>query len=93
MSSRKVNDLEVRAIRHYYAAGGWKQVELAEKFGISQPRVSSIVRKRARTGAIRPIVKEKFLRQMSVGRVTSFPSRRQRREPPATSTAKPPDLP
>jgi hypothetical protein len=36
---------QVVELRRLYAAGGWRQVDLAARFGIKQPQVSSIVRR------------------------------------------------
>jgi len=43
--NRKVSAEDVLEIRRLYAAGGWRQVDLAKKFGLKQPQVSSIVRR------------------------------------------------
>lgn len=34
---------DVREIRRLYATGGWRQVDLAEEFWVSQPQISKIV--------------------------------------------------
>ena len=40
---------QVREIRKLYAAGGIRQIDLAEVFGISQPEVSRIVNRKRRS--------------------------------------------
>lgn len=47
--SVRLPDRSVAEIRRIYAQGGVTQVELAERFGTSQPRVSNIVRNVIRT--------------------------------------------
>lgn len=40
---------QVREIRKLYATGMYRQVDLAESFGISQPEVSRIVNRKRRS--------------------------------------------
>lgn len=39
---------QVREIRKLYATGSYRQIDLAESFGISQPEVSRIVNRKRR---------------------------------------------
>lgn len=41
--NRKLDKQDVYDIRQLYHECGWKQVELAEQFGVSQPQISKIV--------------------------------------------------
>lgn len=39
----KLTTLQVKAVRQLWATGGWKQDDLAQLFGVSQPTISSVV--------------------------------------------------
>jgi hypothetical protein len=39
----KLNETKIRAIRSLYAAGSLRQIDIAKRFGITQPLVSAIV--------------------------------------------------
>lgn len=41
--NRKLDDIDVADIRKLYRECGWKQVEIAEHFGVTQPQISKIV--------------------------------------------------
>lgn len=41
--NRKLDDRDVADIRKLYRECGWKQVEIAEHFGVTQPQISKIV--------------------------------------------------
>lgn len=43
--SHRLTEGTVRAIRDRYAAGGVRQVELAQEYGISQPSISALLRR------------------------------------------------
>ncbi|HTE59511.1 MAG TPA: hypothetical protein VK631_04120 [Solirubrobacteraceae bacterium] len=47
----KLSDSDVRAIRQTYAAGGVRQRELAERYGVSQTAISLLVLGRFRRAA------------------------------------------
>jgi len=42
-SSAKLTDKQVYEIRARYKAGGIKQTELADEFGVTQPMISQII--------------------------------------------------
>lgn len=50
LSPTKLTPAQVTAIRSLYAAGGIRQVDLAERFGVSQRMVSRIVRQESWRG-------------------------------------------
>jgi DNA-binding MarR family transcriptional regulator len=41
---------EIREIRALYAGGAYRQVDLAEEYGVSQPYISRIVNRKRRKG-------------------------------------------
>lgn len=43
LGERKLTAADVADIRRLYAECGWKQQDIADHFGISQPQVSKIV--------------------------------------------------
>jgi len=43
--SSKLSPDDIRAIRQLYAEGGFRQKDLAERFGVSQPMIGNIVRR------------------------------------------------
>lgn len=45
-SRYKLSEGDVRDIRTMYASGVWRQAEIAEQYGVTQPQISKIVNKK-----------------------------------------------